>query len=293
MRAVMLILLTFGMFLPQLADAQPVAWSINSDSSGSGGEPAPWQLLNLNLDNASATLVGDTGYIDVEGLASAPDGRLYGIDDATKTLIIINTSDGSAASVNGSLGNIALNDPQDPAIAFDCAGQLWMATRGTESLYRVDPSNGDLTLVGNMGTPMTALTATQQGLFGLGPQNAEGFYSIDSDSGSASRLGSLDLGHGYSGAGLSVDQNGQFWAVFDRSNPSAESTVVARIDAQSGQATQVGTTVMGLESLALPYSQQCATAGGTARSVPTLGWPALLLLMLSLIAGAGFAVKRR
>ena len=295
MRAAMLFLLMLGTFLPAVVVAQPVAWSVNSDSDGVGSEPDPWQLLTIDLSTLETQIIGPTSFIDIEGLAFSPDGDLYGIDDATKTLIQIDTATGGANPVNGQLGNVDLSGPQDPAIVFDCSGQLWLATRGNSNLYRVDPSNGELNLIGDLGAPITALTATRQGLFGLGPQDAEGFYSIDRSSGRANRIGSLGLSHGYSGAGLSVDANGVFWGVLDQSSPNAEPSVLIRINPETGQATRVADTLMGLESLAFPHDQQCASSAGIARPVPSTSesgrW--LLVLLMAMAGLSGLFVLRR
>ena len=63
------------------------------------------RLYKVNLRTGESTLVGPLGptggvFEDVEGLALDTDGKLFGIDDDTKTLLTISAANGFATAVN-------------------------------------------------------------------------------------------------------------------------------------------------------------------------------------------------
>jgi outer membrane protein assembly factor BamB len=275
--------------------AQPLAFAVNSDAA-----ETPDRLLRVDLSTGQATVLanfatqqgGNTTFGDIEGLAFDAGGTLYAIDDDTKTLFIINPATGSVQLIaNGNLriGNTRLPAaPQDPGITFSCDGELLLATGVTRSLYRVNPTTGQTDLIGNvggLGVEITDLAAAIHGVYGLG---IDGLYRIDASRGTATLIGGYGGGVNFaSGGGLAFDAEGQLWAVADR-GPSTASAVY-RIDRNTGRATAAGTTVPGIESLAIVPSP-CAPAGPVGVPVPLGGvWS---LGLIGLLLGAGLSAAR-
>ena len=90
-KLLMLLLLT----LPVTLAAAPTGYSINSDS-GSGNADG---LYRIDLASGAETRIGTVKalgqtLLDVEGLAFAPDGTLFGIDDESLTLFPLNPDNG-------------------------------------------------------------------------------------------------------------------------------------------------------------------------------------------------------
>lgn len=272
--------------------AQPMALAVNSDAA-----EAPDRLQRVDLSTGQATLVanfasqpgGNTTFGDIEGLSYDAGGVLYAIDDDTKTLFTVNPTTGSAQLIaNGALriGNTRLPAaPQDPGITFSCDGELLLATGITRSLYRVNPGTGQADLigsVGSLGAEITDLASAIHGVYGLG---ADGLYRIDPSRGTAALIGSYGGGVSFaSGGGLAFDGEGQLWAVADR-GPSTPSALF-RIDRLTGRASAAGTTLPGIESLAIGPAP-CAPAGPVGVPVPVGGLWSLLLTGLLLAAGLG------
>lgn len=270
--------------------AQPLALAVNSDAAES-----PDRLQRVDLSTGQATVLanfaiqqgGNTTFGDIEGLAYDATGVLYAIDDDTKTLFSINSATGGAQLIaNGNLriGNTRLPAaPQDPGIAFSCDGELLLAAGITRSLYRVNPVTGQTDLIGSsggLGVEITDLAASAQGVFGLG---AEGLYRVDAARGTAALIGGYGSGVNFAtGGGLAFDGEGQLWAVGDR-GPTLPSALY-RIDRNTGRATPAGTTIPGIESLAIGPAP-CAPAGPIGVPVPLGGVWSLGLIGLLLAAG--------
>ena len=115
----------------------------------------PGRLFTVNLTTGAATIIGPVGtpQTDLSGLAFAPDGRLLALESTDDRLFTIDPATAAILtdiplSVNlGPVAGLAL----DPS-----TGILYVADgdeNGTDSLYRLDPSTGTLTLVGSTGLP--------------------------------------------------------------------------------------------------------------------------------------------
>ena len=201
-------------------------------------------LWMLDLDSRLLTDIGPVGYSSVEALAFAPDGTLYGIDDLQEELITIDLRTGAGKPV-GALGQ-AVNDP---GLAFDILGRLWMVDDGTWDFYRVNPSSGHATRIGSLGQPVTGLAARGITLFGLGGDFTNNLVTINTATGAATPVGSLGTVTVDNG-GLSFDADGTLWGI---SNTSPNDTLFT-IDTGTGAATVMGTTTgaTGVENLAIP-----------------------------------------
>ena len=90
--------------------AAPLAYSINSDSGTVNADSLYRIDLATGVETRIATVksLGETR-IDVEGLAFAPDGTLYGVDDSAMTFFPLNPDNAvvlasNEVSINGPAG---------------------------------------------------------------------------------------------------------------------------------------------------------------------------------------------
>jgi hypothetical protein len=117
------------------AHAAPEGYSINSDSPSGDAD----SLYRLDLATGAQTklgLVQSLGQtkIDVEGLAFAPDGTLYGVDDDSMTLFPINPDTGVVINQNNiSISGIPAGGGNDFGLTFACDGNLYATSVSTKS----------------------------------------------------------------------------------------------------------------------------------------------------------------
>jgi len=286
------------------------AYSINSDS-GTQNEDS---LYSIDLSSGGANRVASLSpaKMDVEGLAFAPNGMLYAIDDETLTLFPLDPATGLVDTANEVLvAGLSQPSQNDFGMTFGCDGTLYVTSVGENALYRVD-LGGQATRIGSLGVNISGIAAygdptmlygLGNGLRSTGGDNVEvdspNLYQIDITTGAAQLVGSLgneiDL---YTEGGLDFDASGQLWAITDRRIPDNQPSQVFRIDHNSGFAS--GKRVLseiGFESLAIAPPTGCEpdvepppqpVLTQTA-SVPALGTKgltlfALLLLMTGLVA---------
>lgn len=267
--------------LPAVAAAAPFGYSINSDSPGDDFD----SLYRIDLATGAQTRLGrvqtPVGDVksDVEGLAFAPDGTLYGVDDQSLTLFPINFDNGTVfQQQQGNLTGVPFGGGNDFGLTFACDGNLYTTSVATTSLYRVG-LDGSTTLIGSTGIAISAIAAfgNPVKLYGLSNGSGTGartLYEINILNGVATPVGqplgpAADI---YQEAGLAFDSSGQLWAMLDRrpdTTPEAPALPgqVIRIDKNTGVATHSAfTTESGFESLAITVPRGCGTGGGeTAR----------------------------
>lgn len=258
-------------------------------------------LHRVDLATGQALKVGEVRvsesaapYADVEGLAMSPDGVLYGIDDASKTLVSIDVQSGRAVPVNGREGNTGLPRTTnfDFGLSFDCSGNLFASSDSRRSLYQIDTVTGAATLIGSeggLGAQISGLAGRLDGLYGIGSSGDENLYRIDTASGQATLVGPLGAGLQFTDAGLDFDAAGVLWGVADMTGASinGEPSVLFRIDPATGAATRTGATLIGVESLAIAEPMCSAESGEPVPpAIPALGGSGLTLLgaLLALIA---------
>lgn len=290
--------------------AAPTGYSINSD------QPDGDNLYAIDLATGAATLRGKVMSLgatrtDVEGLAFAPDGRLWGIDEDSLTLFPVSTVTG----VVDHLSEVTLQGLTPPGndfgLTFTCTGDLYATSVRTQSLYRVS-LGGTATLVGAagaLGANISALAAWGEPaqLYGLGNGLLEGggvdsrrLYSINPDTGVATEIGLVGGAVAdYNQAGLSFDAVGQLWAITDRRNVGGMDfgSQVVRLDTNTGAGTLVSTTAqVGFESLAVAPPGGCAGGppplpGAFVAGLPADAPWAVVLAVLALLV-TGLAVLR-
>ena len=103
-------------------------------------------LVTVNTSTATITPIRPTGFPTVQGIAFAPDGSLFGIDQNTFDLLRINTTTGAATIV----GNTEVFDLQ--GLAFDSSGTLFATDVTPNNLRTINPATGATTLVGSLGS---------------------------------------------------------------------------------------------------------------------------------------------
>ena len=259
------------------------------------------RLYKVNLRTGESTLVGPLGptggvFEDVEGLALDTDGKLFGIDDDTKTLLTINAANGFATAVNNARGNTRLTtglNPQDLSIAFACTGQLYAAALNSKTLYRVNTGTGLFEVVGNSGGlvgGITDLAVANGQMYGLG---ADKLYRIDFQTGTSSLVGTFGAGINFiEGGGLASDRSGQLWATAERRDARLDllPSQIYRISAETGAATlSAATPIEGIESLTIGQPH-CVNGAVVLGSVPTLNFFGVIILLCGvLLVGRRFS----
>lgn len=297
--------------LPLAVFAEPVGYAAGGDNN----------LYRIDLGSGQATRIGAMGYVDVEGLALAPDGVLYGVADAgtglpgsalTDFLLRIDPASGAATAV-GPLGLMGQGTGAffdlDYGLAFTCDGRLWMSSDTTGRLWEVDRFSGATRYVGDMGARISGLAGRGRELFGLSVAGNESLYRIDTENAQASVIGSLAMPNPLYDAGLDFDAQGRLWATLDYLAPPTGipplRNDVARLDPQTGArietrivlgaGSDIGTVQM--EGLAIAPVAACPTGGGGGTlvepiAVPGPGLP-LLALFGSFAACLGLSRLRR
>lgn len=292
--------------------AAPFAYSVNSNSADS---VASDRLYRIDLATGEATQLNKVRLnepllnSDLEGLAFAPDGKLYGVDDADETLLIINTTTGIGESVNGARFNLQLEigTGYDFGLTFTCDGSLLLAADEIQTLYQLDENVGTASIIGGLATlnvPITALAAWGDKVYGLGQGEFSetnplppSLYEIDVITGKTTLIG--ELGGAvklYRNGGLSFDTEGQLWAITDRFNLDNNQdfpSQIIKIDTTTGLAEAIAeSSVIGFESLAISGPGGCGS-GGYQREVPipVLSGPSSLIMMILMLFVGGYTLR--
>ncbi|MCB1570162.1 MAG: hypothetical protein KDI72_03700, partial [Xanthomonadales bacterium] len=157
------------------------------------------ELYRIDLSARQASYVGQAGNFAgqpfgfLKGLTFGPGNTLYAVSDSLsqKPLVTINTTSGAAsyvAALNLTGGTGQFNS-LDFGAAFTCDGQMWLSSATAGKLWKVSPSNGATTVVGNLGQTVTGLAARGNELFGAGGRGNNSLYRIDTATGAAQLIG--------------------------------------------------------------------------------------------------------
>lgn len=293
--------------------AGPTGYSVNS--RGVDRDPLRVNALwRVDLSTGAAEYVGWTSFIDLEALAFSPDGALFGADDDTNTLVRVSTVTGLAQPIGGAAnrfntGLLPLTRMLDFGMSFTCDGELFVVSDTERSVFRADLQTGALTQIGPsgaLGAPITDIAVRGPEVFGIGVGlNADGstespnLYRVNLEAPYAELIGPLGPAAGpYNNAGLSFDADGNLWAITDRRAVGGQDlpSQILRIDTESGAATLVAESIVGLESLAIGPPIACQPlqdAGGETHAIPILSWPGKLLFLLGMLALGALSLKRR
>jgi hypothetical protein len=270
-------------------------------------------LFRLDLSTGSGSAVG-TGFgfaggaqvADMDSLAFAPDGTLYGVADSPRAALYrLSTASGRAILVaqfrdGGQL--IDNNQRLDAAIAFTCSGKLLMASRAQNRLWEVDPATASVRSIGSLAAAIGGMADRAGEVLALGVAGSEGLYRLSEADAGTARLPSALSARAFAAGAIAFDGDGRLWAVLD--NYPQAAPVLAELSPVSGAVLrettitgpQFGTGANSQPVRALAIAPPaCSPAGGFgpgATAVPTLDLRALALLGL-LFAATGFALRRR
>lgn len=295
------------------AHAAPFGYSVNADSDNDLTHDS---LYRIDLANGAETRIGSIlsfGQLrtDVEGLAFAPDGTLYGMDDDNHSLFPINPATGIViGSQEVNISGIPAGGGNDFGMTFACDTNLYVSSVKTQTLYRVQ-LDGDATPVGTtggLGTNISALAAfgNPVRLYGLGNghNGARTLYSIDVNSGAATAIGILGANvQDYHEAGLAFDESGTLWALTDRraipGGPFPNQILRLNTSGGGGDIAEAVTTTTenGFESLAISPPRGCLDGGeeDLARFMVTkrfMDWNDLHEVTLTLTCNTGLPLMQ-
>lgn len=293
--------------------AEPIGYSVNSRGNDRDDQRVN-ALWRINLNTGQAEYVGWTSFIDLEALAFSPDNQLFGADDDSNTLVRVSTTTGLAQPVGGAANRhntalLPLDRKLDFGMSFTCDGELFVVSDVERSLFRANVETGALTLVGTsgaLGAPITDIAVRGDEVFGIGVgldtsglSAAPNLYRIDLQAPSAELIGPLGPAAApYNNAGLSFDADGNLWAVTDRRAVGGQdlSSQILRINPETGAATLVAETLVGLESLAIGPPVSCgrgAEPPAQAKPIPILSWPGQLLFIMGMLVLGVWSLRRR
>ena len=293
------------------AQAQPFGFVVNSD--GVDPSMAPDTLYRINLATGEAVSIGATGFQDIEALAIDASGQLFGVDDASNTLLRMDTFSGTGIRVGGSENNLSLNATTsfDFGLTFVCGSQQPLLTSdATNQIFQLDiDDNGRAQEIGSFAdVSLTGLASAvidgEFRIYGLGAGNiSRGLYRVDPETLTASLIGTLAAASDYNDGGLAFDADGNLWAITDRTAVDGQNfgSEILRIDIDTGAATEITEIFTGVESLAIT-ALDCSGInddddgdgdvgdpdGDTeAEAVPALTMPALFILLVIMLMLAG------
>ncbi len=252
--------------------ATPFGYSINSDSGTNNAD----SLYLIDLATGAETRIGKVTLpfvqqvkLDVEGLAFAPDGTLYGVDDDSMTLFPLNIDTGQVQSTGEAfISVLPIGGGNDFGMTFACDGNLYVTSVAKESLYSL-ALDGVPQLKGALGVKISALAAygspvrlygLGNGLDGNGNVDSPNLYEINPTTGAATLIGALGAAAGqYAEGGLAFDDSGQLWAILDSRQQFIPSpSQILKIDTGTGLASSAqNTSEIGYESLAISVPRGC------------------------------------
>ena len=315
-------LLTVFTVFAATANAAPMAFSVNSDSGKAGTEDS---LHLIDLATGEYQLrgrlkVGTQTRLDTEGLAFAPDGTLWGLDDEVLTMFPINTNSGAIRVTDEvQLQGFSALGGNDFGMTFSCDNRLYATSVVLKTLYilSLDGTSQVVGSIGALGYNISAIASIGDPvrIYGLGngqladgTPDAPSLFSIDPLTGVAKLIGPLGPAVGeYGQGGLSFDADGGLWAITDRSvinnKVANQPSQILKIDPVTGTATLISETKgdeTGFESLAIAPPSQCTPQPPAARPGASSEFPAIPALSSNgrslatlLIMLIGFVMLRR
>jgi len=280
-RAIITTILSLITAFSVATQAAPTGYSINSDSASDANSDSLYSIdlaTGAHIKLGRVQSLGQTK-IDVEGLAFAPDGTLYGVDDDSLTLFPIDPANGSVVSAQDvHISGMPSGGGNDFGLTFACDGNLYATSVSTKSLYRMGP-DGVATRVGALGSLQANISALAafgnpvklyglgNGLKGDGTVDSRRLYEINTQTGVATakpqELGAAVAS--YNQAGLAFDSSGKLWAITDRrAVPEGDfPSQILSINTNTGVAAYSATTTeTGFESLAISIPGGCSPGNG-------------------------------
>ncbi|MBT8135524.1 MAG: PEP-CTERM sorting domain-containing protein [Gammaproteobacteria bacterium] len=248
------ILVAVAGLLPAASLAVPFAYAIQESTQN---------LVTINLATGAIAVIGATGGDDIDGLALDSSGVLYGSDNDTDSLVIINRNTGAISST------IALSQGiSDSGLAFDSLDQLYLADDANSELFTVDTSDGTMGLIGSNSGDISAIAFNLSDvLYGVDPVS-DSLVTYNLGDGSITAVGAglgVDI---VDEQGLTFDLIGGLLYMIDEASESLYS-----IDPLTGLASFIANLGGDYEALAFFEDRQAAPEPGV-----------LLLLGIGLLA---------
>lgn len=268
-------------------------------------------LFRLDLTSGAGTLIGNgfgfasgAQVADMDSLAFAPDGTLYGVADSPRAALYrLSTVSGRATLVAQLRENGQLIDAAglvDGAIGFTCSGKLLLASRGLGRLFEVDPATATVRSLGPLDVAVGAIAAHAGELFALGVGGNTGVYRLAETGAAISAIPNTLASRSYPAGALAFGPDGRLFAAFDNNRQappvllelSPDGATVLRETTITGPQFGTGANSQPVRALAIA-PPVCAPAGSAvAVAVPSLDLRGLAALAL-LLAVVGWAVRRR
>ncbi|CAD5375275.1 conserved exported hypothetical protein [Rubrivivax sp. A210] len=243
------------------------------------------KLVRFDMASGVGTVIGairtagGTGYTDVDGLAFDGQGRLWGVDDATNTLMRIDTATGAATAV----GNMGSNLGANFGLAFGAGGTLYMSA--DSRLFTVNTSTGAASLVGSFSNGNNVRSLGYDGTTLFGWSSVDTLLAIDGSNAAASTIGGFGFAPATSGRdGMDVDaRTGTIWGLGD-----AEARTYT-LNALTGAATVVAQQVCVENNVS---NVNCNGGGFNGLAIQAVPEPASFTLAALALLGLG-ATRRR
>lgn len=207
-------------------------------------------LYRIDITTGAATMIGSSGSLGsgaVYALEFDPVSNTLYAYDSHRSIVRINTTDGTSTSIGATIHNIE-------GIAFDpTTGHLYAASTSDQYLYRISPQTGAAARVGPIARHIIAMSfdpATGMIFTVSGQYDSAKLFRMDPLTGRTTSVGMLGLNSGHS---LAYDPFTQTLYGMDRpTNPPGR---LVRIDPATGASTAIGTTGFhNIESMAFDPS---------------------------------------
>jgi len=253
-------LLSFGSFTSRSSPAAAATTVVMYGTTGGGDQLS--SLYRIDPATGAGTLIGPTGYRGISGIDFHPQtGELYGIgrrqSDDVLVLLRINTTTGAATEV-GPLG-APVDVFRVPDISFrQSDATLFAWTFFPEKLASINVTTGAANVFGasSISGPGDSLAFDSQG--NLFHTVGQSFTRVNPTTGAVTVISSLTFnGTPVSTAVSALEFHPQTGALY--ALVGAVNAQLATIDPNTGVVRIIGTTVSGLDSLAIQVVATAAT----------------------------------
>jgi hypothetical protein len=254
-------LAVIGGVLLATASATPIIYG-----SAYAGPTGGSTLYTISPTTGVATPIGPIGFERVGAIDFGPNGVLYGLGSRTTdpkvVLLTINTTTGVGTVIGPTLASVGANTPASDMSFRPSDGILFAYISG--SIYTIDTSTGKATQIGapNPAHDGNAIAFSSTNILYLGNQGS--LDTIDQATAAESLVIALNYSQFPRNDGILVPrtnamdfdpQTGTLWAsIADGFGPAQGGTLtnyLATIDIGTGTVNKIGTTVTGLDAIAV------------------------------------------